>query len=154
MVQSDGKSKQQIQKILGSTLLIDGTHVPIQRSGDSEQRKESYSGKKKRFTFNTEIITNTKGIIIHKTKSYLGSNHDFGIFKKESLPILKIIKSLTGSSNTKLYSDKGFLGISDYLDNNTQSMQPKKRPKNHQLTKRERAKNRKIKCQSQGWSTP
>ncbi len=118
--------------------------IPVRRSEDSVQRNKSYSGKKKRFTFNTEIITNSKGIIIHQTKSYLGSNHDFGIFKKESESIFNIIKLLTGSSKTKLYSDKGFIGISDYLDNNTQSMQPKKRSKNRQLTKRERAKNRKI----------
>ncbi len=49
-----------------------------------------------------------------------------------------------GSSNISPYSDKRFLGITDLLYNNTQSMQPKKKPKNHQLTKRERAKNRKI----------
>ncbi len=107
-------------------------------------KEKSYSGKKKRFTFNTEIITNSKGIIIHQTKSSLGSSHDFSIFKKESKSILNIIKLLTGSSKTKLYSDKGFLGISDYLDNNTQSMQPKKRSKNRQLTERERTKNSKI----------
>ena len=89
MVQSDERSKQ-IQKTLGRVLLIDGTHVPVQRSGDSEQRKRFYSGKKKRFTFNTEIITNTKGIIIYQTKRYLGSNHDFGIFKKKNLQYTKI----------------------------------------------------------------
>ncbi len=144
IIQSDEKPIQQIQKVLGNTLLIDGTHVPVRRSEDSVQRNKSYSGKKKRFTFNTEIITNSKGIIIHQTKSYFGSNHDFGIFKKESESILNVIKLLTGSSKTKLYSDKGFLGISDYLDNNTQSMQPKKRSKNRQLTNRERAKNRKM----------
>ena len=119
IIQSDEKPIQQIQKVLGNTLLIDGTHVPVQRSEDSVQRNKSYSGKKKRFTFNTEIITNSKGIIIHKTKSYLGASHDFSIFKKESESIFNIIKLLTGSSKTKLYSDKGFLGISDYLDNNT-----------------------------------
>ena len=144
IIQSDEKPIQQIQKVLDNTLLIDGTHVPVRRSEDSVQRKRSYSGKKKRFTFNTEIITNSKGIIIHKTKSCLGSSHDFSIFKKESESIFNIIKLLTGSSKTKLYSDKGFLGISDYLDNNTQSIQPKKKPKNRQLTKRERAKNRQI----------
>ncbi len=131
-------------KELGNTLLVDGTHVPVRRSVDSVQRKRSYSGKKKRFTFNTEIITNSKGIIIHQTKSYLGASHDFSIFKKESVSIFNMIKLLTGSSKTKLYSEQGFLGISDYLDNNTQSMQPKKKPKNRQLTERERTKNRQI----------
>ena len=56
------------------------------------QRKRSYSGRKKRFTFNTEIITNSKGIIIHQTKSYRGASHDFGIFKKESESIFNIIE--------------------------------------------------------------
>ncbi len=150
MMQSDGKSKQQIPKVLDNTLLIDGTHVPIQRSGNSEQREESYSDKKERFTFNTEIITNSDGIIIHKTKSHLGSNHDSGISKKESLLISNIIKSLTGSSNTKLSSDKEFLEISDYLDDSTQFMQPQKRPMNHKLAKRKQAKNRKINRASAG----
>ncbi len=53
--------------VLDNILLIDGTHVPVRRSEDSVQRKRSYSGKKKRFAFNTEIITNSKGIIIHQT---------------------------------------------------------------------------------------
>ncbi len=123
IIQSDEKPIQQIQKVLGNTLLIDGTHVPVRRSEDFVQRNKSYSGKKKRFTFNTEVITNSKGIIIHKTKNYLGASHDFSIFKKESESILNIIKLLTGSSKTKLYSDKGFLGISDYLDNNTRMNQ-------------------------------
>ena len=74
------------------------------------QSEKSYSGKKKRFTFNTEIITNIKGIIIHQTQRYLGTSHDFGIFKKIYVPIFNIIKLPTGSSKTKLYSDKGFLG--------------------------------------------
>ena len=143
IIQSDEKTKQ-IQKTLGRVLLIDGTHVPVQRSGDSKQRKRSYSDKKEQFTFNTEIITNTKGIIIYQTKSYLGGNHDFGIFKKESSTISNILKSLTGSNDTKLYSEKGFLGISDFLCDNIQSMQSKKRSENHPLTKREQAKNRQI----------
>ena len=142
MIQSD-KSRQ-LQETLGRVLLIDGTHVPVQRSGDSEQRKRSYSGKKKCFTFNTEIITNTKGIIIYQTKSYLGSNHDFGIFKKESPTISNILKTLTGKNDVQLYSDKGFLGISDFLCDNIQSMQSKKTSKNHPLTEREQAKNRQI----------
>ena len=45
MIQSDEKSKQ-MRKTLGRVLLIDGMHVPVQRSGDSKQRKRSYSGKK------------------------------------------------------------------------------------------------------------
>ena len=38
------------------TLLVDGTHIPVRRSGDKERRKETYSGKKKRHTFNTTSV--------------------------------------------------------------------------------------------------
>ncbi len=38
------------------TLLVDGTHIPVRRSGRKDRRKEMYSGKKKRHTFNTTSV--------------------------------------------------------------------------------------------------
>ena len=35
----------------------------MRRSGDKERRKETYSGKKKRHTFNTTIVSATNNII-------------------------------------------------------------------------------------------
>ena len=64
--------------------------------------------------------------------------------KKESPTISNILKSLTGKNDVQLYSEKGFLGISDFPYNNIQSMQSKKTSKNHPLAEREKAKNRQI----------
>ena len=131
-------------------------HMYLYRDQGILNRKRDHTLVKRRDSRSTQIITNTKGIIIYQTKRYLGSNHDFGIFKKESPTISNILKTFTGKNDVQLYSDKGFLGILYLLSDNIQSMQSKKTSKNHPLTKREQAKNRqinKIRVKVESWVT-
>ena len=62
--------------------MLDGTHVPIDRSGNKEQRKADYSGKKKRFTLNTNVITDTRKRILWIDRTAPGSTHDFSLLKR------------------------------------------------------------------------
>ena len=45
-------------------VVLDGTHVRVDRSGDRDRRRADYSGKKKAFTFNTNILTDTRKRIL------------------------------------------------------------------------------------------
>ena len=45
----------------GSDVIADCTHCPVQRPSEKTVRCMMYSGKKKRFTYNTTIFTNTDG---------------------------------------------------------------------------------------------
>ncbi|MCE2508333.1 MAG: hypothetical protein J4G04_03400 [Nitrosopumilaceae archaeon] len=63
-------------------LLVDGTHILRYRPGDKAQRKASYSGKKKQFTYNVQVITNCAGIILNISEAVSSSTHDYALFKK------------------------------------------------------------------------
>ena len=144
LIQSKKQQYDQKKMVPDNTLLLDGTHVPIQKPEDSQQRTESYSGKKKRHTFNTLAIANKNGVILHTTNSYQGSRHDFSIFKEELPDIKKMIKSLSGDNNMKLYADLGFLGIRDKLVGVTQTIQADKKPRSGTLTKKQQLRNARI----------
>ena len=59
------------------TLLIDATEQTIERPKSNQ--KTYYSGKKKRHTLKTEIITNLQGRIVAVSKTYPGRYHDLSI---------------------------------------------------------------------------
>jgi len=85
-------------------LCIDATEQRKQRSKDTEQRKLDYSGKKKAFTYKTQIITAENQRIIDITATYPGSVHDKKIFDKE-----KTIKKIPKQSTC--LDDLGYLGV-------------------------------------------
>lgn len=65
-------------------VVLDGTHVRLDRSGDKDRRRADYSGKKKAVTFNTSALTDTrKRILISGTAS--GSTHDLTLLKEDPL---------------------------------------------------------------------
>ena len=45
-------------------VVLDGTHVRVDRSGDNDRRRADHSGKKKAFTFNTNILTDARKRIL------------------------------------------------------------------------------------------
>ena len=64
-------------------VVLDDTHVPVDRSGNKERRKADYSGKKKRFTLNTNVITDTRKRILWIGTMAPGSAHDFSLLKED-----------------------------------------------------------------------
>ena len=72
-------SKEEVEN-----LIIDATEQSIERP--KKRQKPYYSGKKKRHTLKTEIRTTLAGKIVHVSKSYPGSTHDFTVFKGEKRP--------------------------------------------------------------------
>ena len=57
----------------GGDIFLDGTHCPVQRPSEKTLRRMKYSGKKKRFTNNTNVYTNRDGVIIGISESTVGS---------------------------------------------------------------------------------
>ena len=53
----------------GGDVIADGTHCPVRRPSEKTVRRMTYSGKKKRFTYNTAVYTNADGVIIGISKS-------------------------------------------------------------------------------------
>ena len=63
-------------------LIIDATEQPVQRP--KRGQRKYYSGKKKRHTLKTEIRVTPEGRIVHVSKSFPGSVHDFAVYKNGS----------------------------------------------------------------------
>ena len=101
-------------------ILLDGTHSRIMRSGDPDWRKYTYSGKKKAFTYNTNIITAPNRMILWIGKSVPGSTHDLTLLREDMPDFGFLTKAmmaatapgcLPGESRTVIVVDKGYQGI-------------------------------------------
>ena len=80
------KIKEFVPGIGAGTLLVDGTHIRVDRPGEKEERKKTYTGKKKNHTNNTTIISTTNNIIVGISKTAVGSTHDLKMIKEHSIP--------------------------------------------------------------------
>ncbi|WP_207187022.1 transposase family protein, partial [Candidatus Sarmatiella mevalonica] len=97
--------------------LIDVTEQIIEKP--IKKQREYFSGKKRKYTFKTEIRVNSFGQIRNVSKSYKGRDHDFKIHKADdSLPI-----------GTRVYADSGYQGLKKKHNNaKTPIKKTKKKP--------------------------
>jgi transposase len=105
---------------------VDATEQPIERP--KKKQKRYYSGKKKKHTLKTQIITDKKGKIRAVTKSVPGKKHDKKLFD-ETKPILPEKSNLTG--------DLGYYGANGIT-------LPNKKPKGTKLSKEEKQFNKEL----------
>ncbi len=133
--------------IPGRKLMIDGTHNPIQRPTDKELRKDYYSGKKKKFTVNTMIITNKKGFILGISKSVKGSTHDLTLLRNDPpkfFEALKMYDSKTpNDEKVTVGVDRGYQRIVDDMPGARIKI-PHKKPKGGELIQKQKDYNYKI----------
>ena len=84
------KTKEEFKRIVpgpdGGDIFIDGTHCPVQRPSKKTLRRMAYSGKKKRFTNNTNVYTNRDGVVIGISKCTVGSVGDITLLKERPMP--------------------------------------------------------------------
>jgi hypothetical protein len=110
-------------------LIIDATENQIERP--KYNQKKYYSGKKKRHTVKTEIRVSKKGRILHVSKTVPGSVHDFRLLEEgEEIPQV-----------THAIADSGYEGLGNIHENSETS---KKKPKNGELTKKEKEANKAL----------
>jgi len=116
-------------------LFLDGTERPTQRP--SRKQRKQYSGKKRCHTRKNSIVSDAYKKILFVSPTKPGRVHDLTQILKTN--ILKYLPS-----NVTLWVDKGFIGINDYIRNNTCSVIPHKKPPNGSLTSRQKQENRII----------
>jgi len=114
----------------GLEFIIDGTERPIRRPKDPDRQKQNYSGKKKRHTVKNNLIAdkNTRKIK-GLSATCEGKKHDKKLADEQELSFPK---------GSKVWKDTGFQG---YEPENTETFQPKKKPKGGELTPEEKAAN-------------
>lgn len=124
-------------------ILIDATECPCVRPSDEVEQKKRYSGKKKRHTIKSMIVSTPAKMILMVSLFVAGSTHDYSLFKELFNPELNWFESL------KVYVDLGFLGIvSSYPNNKGIKIPYKKKRKsknnpNPELTRNQKRFNKK-----------
>jgi len=94
-------TKDDAEKLIQESFIIDATEQRIERPGDNDKQKSHYSGKKKAHTVKTEIRVSQEGEILHVSKSVEGSMHDLKLHESE--PAL--------DPNTRAFVDSGYQGL-------------------------------------------
>lgn len=114
------------------TFLIDGTERPINRPQDKDDQKTYYSGKKKAHTVKNNVITVRGGKVLYWSDTHEGKKSDKKIADEEGYGF---------PPGSKLLKDSGFQG---YEPEGVTTFQPKKKPRNGELTADEKLLNRAI----------
>jgi hypothetical protein len=83
-------------------VLIDATEQPTQRPKDKQAQREHYSGKKKRHTMKTQVVTTDKRVL-HASRHVPGSVHD--------LVLLRFSGVLHPLQGCRVRVDRGYEGV-------------------------------------------
>lgn len=133
----EGKNVEQVLRDYPELLaIVDATEQPVQRPSDKEEQKAHYSGKKKRHTRKTQIMTNEKGEIRNVSDSVPGSTHDLELFR-QSEAAEDIPEEVTTGG------DSGYQGLHKELPDHNVFV-PHKASRNHPLTEDEKLANREL----------
>jgi hypothetical protein len=132
------ESKETLRKRLEKLrkVYIDGTEQVIRRPSDKIEQRANYSGKKKDHTSKILLISGPDKRIEAMSGVYVGSTHDFSIFKEEKVDELLSVRC-------PVYIDTGFEGIKK-LCPKANIKKPKKKPKRRKLNGGEKLGNRII----------
>ena len=116
--------------------ILDGTERPVRRPQDSEDRREDYSGKKKRHTKKNIILTEkATGEVLGLGATQPGSKHDKASVDEEHY---------TFPDGSTVFQDKGFQG---YAPEGATIQQPTKKPRGKEWTPEQKEENRRISTQ-------
>jgi hypothetical protein len=117
----------------GFLSFIDSTEQQIPRPTDNKRKRTLfYSGKKKRHTVKTQLMTNNHGIIIYKSNHKNGRRHDYDIYKEHHLVTPKEVVNLF---------DLGYLGVENDFPEQLSAL-PYKKKKNQELSAEEKEYNK------------
>ena len=149
---SAASTKEEFKKIVsgsdGGGIFADGTHCPVQRPSERTVRRMKYSGKKKRFTNNTNVYTNKNGVIIGISKSIVGSVGDITLLKERPMSFGRWEEAmhdedLPEAERCHVFVDRGYQGIEKHLPGITPEI-PHKKTKKAPLTPEQREHNHRI----------
>ena len=121
----------------GGDITVDGTHCSVLRPSEKTVRRMRYSGKKKRFTNNTNIYINADGVIIGISRSSVGSTVGVTLLRENPMPFGRWAESMSDDVTPKedrirVWADRGYQGTCRDLPGIT-LMIPYKRSKNRRI---------------------
>jgi hypothetical protein len=108
-------------------VIVDSFETPIPRPSDPDKQKRLYSGKKKRHTLKTQVLTNTQGEILDIDAGHRGPKSDQTLFRES--------EANTAFPNASMQGDLGYKGVEGIAV-------PHKKPRGGELTDEQKASNR------------
>jgi hypothetical protein len=119
-------------------ILVDATEQKIPRPQKKRTRNKHHSGKKKAFTVKTQILTDTRGFILHLADSTPGRMHDYKLFKQTAVPAW-----LNKHPEIRAYGDSGYQGVNKDYPNANFTIPTKRTRAKKELTRSEKIMNTK-----------
>jgi hypothetical protein len=110
-------------------VLIDSFESPVRRPSLPDRQKRVYSGKKKRHTLKSQVVTDTKGEILDLDPGQRGPTADKRLYEQSTVE--------EHYPNAQKQGDLAYQGI-------TGVRVPHKQPKGRHLTEEQRAENRRL----------
>jgi hypothetical protein len=147
-----GSQVLELEQLAGGRALVDATEQQVYRPEDSNERKECYSGKKKKFTVKTQLVTDGEHHIKAISEGVPGAKSD----KKLSDEVKTIERMPQGC---EVDADKGYQGLASQVPMTTirneltgEEQQvpsltvktPFKKPKGKELTEEQKAFNHQL----------
>ena len=112
-------------------LLIDSFETPIRRPSEDARQRRTYSGKKKRHTLKSQVVTDAKGEILEIDAGHRGPKADIRIYESSGVE--------ARYPDAEKTADKAYQS-SDHPTLHT----PHKKPKGGELTPEQREENRRL----------
>ena len=126
------------------TVIVDGTHIDIQRPLDKEPRKGGVLGQEEGlYAQHPRVIADKKGLATYASESAPGSAHDLTMIKNNPSDLGTLTARMRSNrkhpedEKVKLFSDMGYVGIKN-LYPVVISMQPHKKPRGASLQRNRR----------------
>lgn len=139
------RTSEQVQEFIpggrDGCLLLDGVRNPHTRPKDKRKQKDMYSGKIKRHSVNTLVATSKDDVIVWISSTKPGSTHDIKMVEELAETFPSMAKE--GGARIRVAADTGFQGIQNRLPG-IDAVIPQKRPPRGSLTKKQKARNRRI----------
>jgi hypothetical protein len=115
-------------------VIVDSFEPPVRRPSINERQKRIYSGKKKRHTIKTQVVTDQDGEILTINPGHRGPKADLKLYEEVPLPAP--------------LADKVCLGDKAYQSSaHPEMMTPHKKPKGGDLTEEHKAENKQLAAQ-------
>ena len=113
----------------GGDVFADGTHCPVQRPSEKTVRRMTYSGRKRRFAYNTNVYTNADVAAIGMSCSFAGSTGDITLLREDPMPFGKWAESMRGGSTPEedricVWVNRGYQGTGKDLPGATLMIPP------------------------------
>lgn len=112
-------------------VLIDSFETPIARPSLNDRQRRTYSGKKKRHTMKTQVVTDETGEILEMSAGHRGPKADITLYEESGVD--------------EIYPNADQIGDKAYQSqDHPQLITPQKNPKGGELTPEQREANRMI----------